>query len=552
MQSLADFLSLPLKHDDANSVARDKALNAVSWSPVPTSLVSYQAGASVLIIGESKACAVAASRLPQDVPPTILETAGAPSGAANAFHLRLQRITGYLGAFDVQVQTAGETTNLANLAGRSSGLFDQVLDLQDTKSITAQTPPPGYHAVSGERALSIALETIPELRGEFDKPRYFDYDASICAHARSGQQGCTRCLDACPADAITSLAEQIEVNAHLCQGGGTCTAVCPTGAIRYTHPSADDFLTAMRQLFRKYTDTGGTQAELLVFDSEHGIEQMRALAQELPGHVLPAQVEEIGSMGLEALVCAFAYGANRITLVSTATIADSVSQSLTGQIELCDALLVSMGYTTLQTRIVDAATLPQTDFSPLADALIPATFAAIGGKRDILRMAINELHTQSPAKPESAEMPAGSIFGQLHINPDACTLCMACVSVCPVSALATGAELPQLKFVEANCVQCGICANACPERAIELQPRYLFNNNELLTSRVLNQEQPFCCIVCAKPFATQSMMQRMEEKLSGHWMYQKNGSLNRLKMCEDCRVKDMFAKDGELSQTQPN
>ena len=53
---------------------------------------------------------------------------------------------------------------------------------------------------------------------------------------------CTRCIDACPADAITGLAERIEVNPYLCQGGGVCASVCPSGAIRYAYPSARDNL----------------------------------------------------------------------------------------------------------------------------------------------------------------------------------------------------------------------------------------------------------------------------------------------------------------------
>jgi ferredoxin len=50
--------------------------------------------------------------------------------------------------------------------------------------------------------------------------------------------GCTRCLDACPAGAVTSAGEKVRFDPFLCQGCGTCTAVCPDGAVRYAHPAA--------------------------------------------------------------------------------------------------------------------------------------------------------------------------------------------------------------------------------------------------------------------------------------------------------------------------
>ena len=38
--------------------------------------------------------------------------------------------------------------------------------------------------------------------GEFEKPKFFSYKASICAHSRSEKTGCTQCIDVCSTDAI--------------------------------------------------------------------------------------------------------------------------------------------------------------------------------------------------------------------------------------------------------------------------------------------------------------------------------------------------------------
>ena len=50
----------------------------------------------------------------------------------------------------------------------------------------------------------------------------------------------------------------------------------------------------------------------------------------------------------------------------------------------------------------------------------------------------------------------------------------------------------------------------------------------------------FKCIVCAKPLGTEKMIAGMLGKLAGHSMFAEPGSLDRLKMCADCRVIDLM------------
>ncbi|MCU0925048.1 MAG: 4Fe-4S dicluster domain-containing protein, partial [Hydrogenophaga sp.] len=128
-----------------------------------------------------------------------------------------------------------------------------------------------------------------------------------------------------------------------------------------------------------------------------------------------------------------------------------------------------------------------------------------------------------------------------------CTLCLSCVSACPASALQDNAERPQLRFIEKNCVQCGLCATTCPENAITLQPRLLLSD-ERRQPRVLNEAQPYQCIRCSKPFGTLKGIEVMLAKLSGHAMFQ-GEALERLKMCGDCRVVDIYSNPGESKIT---
>jgi ferredoxin len=51
-----------------------------------------------------------------------------------------------------------------------------------------------------------------QLIGEFEKPIYVNFDESICAHSRNKIGGCSRCLDVCPAGAITSLGDHVNID----------------------------------------------------------------------------------------------------------------------------------------------------------------------------------------------------------------------------------------------------------------------------------------------------------------------------------------------------
>jgi ferredoxin len=176
-----------------------------------------------------------------------------------------------------------------------------------------------------------------------------------------------------------------------------------------------------------------------------------------------------------------------------------------------------------------------------------AGFAGVADKRAALRLAIDHLHAEAPSPAAEAPLPAHAPFGRIGVDAAACTLCMACVSVCPAGAVLAAGDRPRLDFVEQNCVQCGLCERSCPEHAIHLEARLLFDREARAARRTLNEDAPFACVSCGKVFGSTRTVERMLEKLAGHWMFQdKPEQLRRLRMCEDCRVKDMFKDGGGL------
>jgi len=61
---------------------------------------------------------------------------------------------------------------------------------------------------------------------------------------------------------------------------------------------------------------------------------------------------------------------------------------------------------------------------------------------------------------------------------------------------------------------------------------------------VINEMQPYVCVRCGKPFGTLKAIEAMLGKLAGHAMFQ-GEALERLKMCGDCRVIDIYSNPNE-------
>jgi ferredoxin len=436
--------------------------------------------------------------------------------------------------------------------------FDLVLDLSEKPLIDWHAAPQGYFT----DAAPATLIKLKDMVGEFEKPKFFVYKQKLCAHSRNEKVGCNACVEICSAHAITSEKDrqQIKVNPNLCIGCGACTTVCPTGALTYAYPKASEQSAKIKSLLTTYSAAGGKEPALLMHSQGQGaqlIEQLGRAAQlrkakGVPHNLIPIGLWHTASMGLDSWLSAIAMGASQIAVLITSEEAPDYVKGLRDQIEVAQTLLRGLGYAGTHVKLIEAQDVATLDTALQAlkstrqtVPVKPARFALPSEKRSTLDLALDHLITHAPQAPlpEAIELSAASPFGSLLINKEACTLCLSCVSACPSAALQDNPEFPQLKFIEKNCVQCGLCEQTCPENAITLQPRLLLTK-ERGQSRVLNEQPPYSCIRCSKPFGTLKAIEGMLGKLSGHSMFQ-GEALNRLKMCGDCRVIDIYSNNNE-------
>jgi ferredoxin len=464
---------------------------------------------------------------------------------------------GYLGAFEVTVDnyaapspSSRDSLEFGPARNGAVSRCDILIDLSGDPSLfSAADLRDGYlRADPGDPAavLHVVLKAR-DLTGTFDKPRYITFTEDLCAHSRSKIVGCRRCLDLCPTGAIAPAGDHVAIDAHICAGCGQCAAACPTGAAAYALPPSDALLRKLRVLLSAYREAGGKQPIVMFHDAEHGGELIDALARHgdgLPANVLPVEVNEVTQVGLEAVAAAVAYGASVVRFLTRAKPRHDVA-GLYKTVALAEPILAGLGFNgarvaTIETDDPDALGDALRAIAPLDGSAKPATFSATGRKREVMRLALRELHAAAPAPIDIVPLPEGAPFGTVEVNVEGCTLCLSCVSACPTGALSDDPERPMLRFAEDACVQCGLCKATCPEKVISLKPQIDFRAATAM-SRIIKQEEPAQCIRCGKPFGVRSSVERVVAKLEGkHWMYKESKKrLDVIRMCEDCRVVAM-------------
>ncbi len=461
-------------------------------------------------------------------------------------------IEGYMGEFEVLVKKAAldELCSLSKVAIQRCR-FDLVIDLTKQGVHSANLPPLGYYAVGRQLCSSEdAIEAIQSLYGTFDKPKYFRLDNEKCAHSARGIEGCSRCLEACDTNAITVTAKNvIEINPYLCQGQGTCATVCPTEAIRYDYPdplSSQDYLS---QLLNYYADQGG-ETPCLVYYSPNQEAALLDHLPALPASCLPVQIEEVLSVGMDTWLHALIKGAGQIIFL-TDGIHAKAKTTLKQEIGTVKHLFKAMDIEPERITACDAAKVKKNHkgFAPIRplEGSEPVTLNKQASKRERFATFLDEIAFRVQASLDITDVAPQSPFGQIKLNTSDCTLCLSCIAVCPTDALKAVGSHPGITFREQDCVQCGMCEKSCPESVITLEPRYNWLTESRQSRGLIHEEPAAECTRCGVPFAPQSMVTMLVERLSNHSHYQED-AIERLSMCEDCRVRDIVE---EMIVTHP-
>lgn len=582
--------------------------------PEPVAAVQMSAGRSLLIIGEAGAALGWAERLAGSFEPAVLITARSKDvelPAVNAYPVwsgRPVRLGGHLGAFELEwtqhnpidlelcvrcnacvkacpegaigwdlqvdvdacrshgacVAACGEigAIDFARQDSARSERFDLVLDLSAEPLLRRVELPDGYAAPGRDPfEQALAVQALGEFVGEFEKPRYVAFEAALCAHSRAKKTGCSNCIESCSTAAIRSNGDVIAVDPYLCKGCGTCSTVCPSGALSFQYPRVPELGQRVKTLLAEYARAGGTDACLLFHSAAAGSAAIARLARRgrgLPARVIPVEVWSADAVGLDLMLGSLALGACQVAVLAAGShdAAPLEAQAGHGQ-----AILSALGYGGEHLRVIEAdaddwQALERAlyDWAPAMTVAEPARFRLLAKKRETLDFALRHLVAHAPATTTPAGLPAaialkaGAPFGQV-IASDACTLCMSCTGACPAGALRAANDAYRLEFVEKNCLQCGLCEASCPESAITLEPRLLpgeYGTEGARRARALREADIFHCTACGKAMGAAPLIESMIARLSGHAMFAGEAERARLRMCADCRVIDMMKAEAAV------
>lgn len=532
----------------------------------PTPLVGLKSDGVALIYGRDEMAVEAGRRLADRLDVTVMLTRPRdvlPPGDMDFPVVRgtIRRATGHLGAFQLTVDDYAQPlpSSRRNLAfgpprDGARSACDILVDLSgDPPLFPAHHKRDGYLRADPGNAAEVTgiLWRAADLVGEFDKPRHVDFRADLCAHSRNRRIGCTRCLDVCPTGAISPAGDHVAIDAFVCAGCGNCSAVCPTGAATYGRPPPRFLLERVRTLLLTYRDAGGRFPVLLMHEGEHGAPLIDLLARcgdGLPARVIPMRVNEVTQLGIEVFAAAIAYGAAEVRVLVRKRHRDDL-EPLRRTLALAETVLSSLGCGAGRCALVEADDPDDLAVAlgaiAVREGLAPRPFLPMGEKRGLTKLSLREVHAAAPLPVDVVPLSAGAPFGSLDVQVDGCTLCLACVGVCPTGALSDSPDRPQLSFTEDACVQCGLCASTCPEKVIALVPRLDFRPSAR-SPVVIKEEEPAECIRCGRQFGTKATVERIVARLEGrHWMYRDGPGarsagdtslVDRVRMCADCRV----------------
>lgn len=481
------------------------------------------------------------------VPPDSQLFDGVPPAQLNRG--RLLEVKGHLGDFRVTIAGAPGIDSKEIKA-------DQVviISCDDAPAVKPRT---GCQLLANptERDLDFAAARVRELVGEFLKPLQVSYNTESCAGGTANQEACGICVTACPYDAIGRNPEnhlRMLVDHMACEGCGACVSACPTSSLSFTDPPPRILYLRLAALLTPSRIQSNGERWVILF---HCGEEGRRLLDEAgrrplpyPANVLPIEVPCLRIVSEANMLAAFRHGAAGVGLLGCARCQHGERDLLYQKMDFCRLTLEAFELGPERLCLITAENGAEAEaigsLTRFARTLDAAPVHWEGRRlrgwenREVIADAVKGFIEQTGREPGRRPLDGAQPFASAQVAAQGCTMCRACVNVCPTHAFKLDEQSQSLQFKEIACVACGLCEKACPENVITLRREISFARDSLDYQTVV-QDSMVACAKCGKPYINRKALAAVEARVLSLESLLDTFSGNRrelLRMCPNCRA----------------
>ena len=330
-----------------DGTARARALaRARAATVAPTGLVSYVSAGRLALIGSMAESSPVAARVGDTLETVIVTPPGDDAGdgaTARVIRADIDEVEGHLGAFTLRAERDGAPVVVAPSPLTGGKPFDLVIDLRPEPALAHEVLPPGYFAPAATRPRSRRRSTRhPSSSASSRSPATSPTtppSAPTARPASAAARAASTPAPAAPSARSASASRSTPIYARV-RGSARARARPERSPMRIRRRTVSS-----RPCVRPWPPTGKPEG-----GRRHCCSTMRravpssgpASLPARPESVVPWEVEEIGSVGMDAWLGCIAWGA-RVVLFVPERVPESVRRELAAQIGVTRALLESMG-----------------------------------------------------------------------------------------------------------------------------------------------------------------------------------------------------------------
>ncbi len=418
-------------------------------------------------------------------------------------------INGHIGSLNVK------TTKLV----RGNLQVDQVLWYDAPEFALRQSGVYDPKKIGWDRAIDKIYNNIPIYRYK----NYVIYNPDICQYSgRLLKETCGKCEEVCPTVSIIKVDEDkhLEFSDIDCHGCGGCVSVCPSGALDFSQMPRDAFAEAAT-LYRGH--------KVLIIPSNVDMPDL-----PFPEGVLPFGIEGRKFLSETHLLTLLQKSGNAVILYT-----DVVSRGTGDAVRIINdifdrkyhkkAVYLCQNKEELEQALDEAEDISECMFDMADEGM---------NKREVFTYRLSHLVGED----DLGVVKTGEHihYGNIKINEDTCTLCMACVGVCNVAAMTAHPEDQTLKFNPSLCTVCGYCEVACPEEnCLNIVHDELSLNPSYFKKNTMARDELFACVECGKEFATRKSIEKISNMMAPRFG-DDEAKIRALYCCPDCKPKVMM------------